>query len=62
MTTFEYTKFTRGPDHIRFGVHVHVNFPLGTVSSRLGPFLMGSGFFEFIISGRGGHSLFHNIR
>lgn len=39
-----------------FGLHVHPNFPLGKVSSRPGPFLAGSGFFEAVISGRGGHA------
>ncbi|KAK6795945.1 hypothetical protein RDI58_009400 [Solanum bulbocastanum] len=39
-----------------FGLHVHPNFPLGKVCSRPGPFLAGSGFFEAVISGRGGHA------
>lgn len=39
-----------------FGLHVNPNFPLGEVSSRSGPFLAGSGFFEAVISGRGGHA------
>ena len=32
------------------------NFPIGEVASRSGPLLAGSGFFEAIISGKGGHA------
>ncbi|XP_009786385.1 IAA-amino acid hydrolase ILR1-like 4 [Nicotiana tabacum] len=39
-----------------FGLHVNPQFPLGKVSSRPGPFLAGSGFFEAVISGKGGHA------
>ncbi|KAJ7963135.1 IAA-amino acid hydrolase ILR1-like [Quillaja saponaria] len=41
-----------------FGLHVAVgyNFPIGEVFSRPGPFLAGSGFFEAVISGKGGHA------
>ncbi|RDX58106.1 IAA-amino acid hydrolase ILR1-like 4, partial [Mucuna pruriens] len=39
-----------------FGLHVAPNFPVGEVASRSGPFLAGSGFFEAIISGKGGHA------
>lgn len=39
-----------------FGLHVSSKFPIGTVASRPGPILAGSGFFEAIISGKGGHA------
>ncbi|XP_027341384.1 IAA-amino acid hydrolase ILR1-like 4 [Abrus precatorius] len=39
-----------------FGLHVDPTSPLGEVSSRSGPMLAGSGFFEAIINGRGGHA------
>lgn len=39
-----------------FGLHVSSKFPVGTVASRSGPILAGSGFFEAIISGKGGHA------
>uniref|UniRef100_A0A0R0IPJ5 Peptidase M20 dimerisation domain-containing protein n=1 Tax=Glycine max TaxID=3847 RepID=A0A0R0IPJ5_SOYBN len=39
-----------------FGLHVTPNFPIGEVASRSGPLLAGSGFFEAIISGKGGHA------
>ncbi|CAK8535886.1 unnamed protein product [Lathyrus sativus] len=39
-----------------FGLHVLYNLPLGEVASRSGPQFAGSGFFEAIISGRGGHA------
>ncbi|KAH7519159.1 hypothetical protein FEM48_Zijuj08G0006200 [Ziziphus jujuba var. spinosa] len=39
-----------------FGLHVSVDFPIGSVASRSGPILAGSGFFEAIISGKGGHA------
>ncbi|XP_061356621.1 IAA-amino acid hydrolase ILR1-like 4 [Gastrolobium bilobum] len=39
-----------------FGLHVAPNFPIGEVASRSGPILAGSGFFEAIISGKGGHA------
>lgn len=39
-----------------FGLHVAPNLPIGEVASRPGPMLAGSGFFEAVISGKGGHA------
>ncbi|KAL9682281.1 hypothetical protein QQ045_014076 [Rhodiola kirilowii] len=39
-----------------FGIHVSVGAPIGTVTTRPGPLLAGSGFFEAEISGKGGHA------
>ena len=39
-----------------FGLHVASHIPIGEVASRSGPFLAGSGFFEAVISGKGGHA------
>ncbi|XP_076927443.1 IAA-amino acid hydrolase ILR1-like 4 [Bidens hawaiensis] len=39
-----------------FGLHVSPALPLGQVSSRSGTLLAGSGFFEAVITGRGGHA------
>ncbi|KVI12249.1 Amidohydrolase [Cynara cardunculus var. scolymus] len=39
-----------------FGLHVSVRFPIGTVATRPGPLLAASGFFEAVISGKGGHA------
>lgn len=39
-----------------FGLHVAPNLPIGEVASRSGPLLAGSGFFEAVISGKGGHA------
>lgn len=39
-----------------FGFHVAVDFPIGSVASRSGPLLAGGGFFEAVISGKGGHA------
>ncbi|ESQ30282.1 hypothetical protein EUTSA_v10011481mg [Eutrema salsugineum] len=39
-----------------FGLHVTNQLALGQVSSREGPLLAGSGFFEAKISGKGGHA------
>ena len=39
-----------------FGLHVDPRLPIGEVASRSGPMLAGSGFFEAVISGRGGHA------
>ncbi|GMP93122.1 hypothetical protein CsSME_00043087 [Camellia sinensis var. sinensis] len=39
-----------------FGLHVSSRFPIGTVAGRSGPVLAGSGFFEAVISGKGGHA------
>ncbi|XP_031488153.1 IAA-amino acid hydrolase ILR1-like 1 [Nymphaea colorata] len=39
-----------------FGMHVSTSVPLGKVSSRSGPIMAGSGFFEAVISGKGGHA------
>ncbi|KAK4269277.1 hypothetical protein QN277_022458 [Acacia crassicarpa] len=39
-----------------FGLHIDPSLPIGEVGSRSGPFLAGSGFFEAVISGKGGHA------
>ena len=39
-----------------FGLHVDSKLPIGEVASRPGPLLAGSGFFEAVISGKGGHA------
>lgn len=39
-----------------FGLHMAHNIPLGVVAARPGPMLAGSGFFEAVISGKGGHA------
>ncbi|KAL3528658.1 hypothetical protein ACH5RR_007980 [Cinchona calisaya] len=39
-----------------FGLHVNPVLPMGEVESRPGPLLAGSGFFEAVISGKGGHA------
>ncbi|XP_058759193.1 IAA-amino acid hydrolase ILR1-like 4 [Vicia villosa] len=39
-----------------FGLHMHPNLPLGEVASRSGPLFAGSGNFEAIITGKGGHA------
>lgn len=39
-----------------FGLHVGNKLPIGEVASRHGPLLAGSGFFEAVISGKGGHA------
>lgn len=41
-----------------FGLHVAPHIDLGEVATRPGPVLAGSGFFEAIISGKGGHAAF----
>ena len=39
-----------------FGLHVSTDIPVGQMASRPGPLLAGSGFFEAVISGKGGHA------
>ena len=39
-----------------FGLHVDPGLPVGTVSSRPGPFLAASGRFLVTITGKGGHA------
>ncbi|KAL0354593.1 UNVERIFIED_CONTAM: IAA-amino acid hydrolase ILR1-like 4 [Sesamum radiatum] len=39
-----------------FGIHSSTLLPVGEVASRSGPLLAGSGFFEAVISGKGGHA------
>ncbi|KAH1048125.1 hypothetical protein J1N35_038909 [Gossypium stocksii] len=39
-----------------FGLHVVHNAPIGTVASKPGPLLAGSGLFDAVISGKGGHA------
>ncbi|KAI3789765.1 hypothetical protein L2E82_02569 [Cichorium intybus] len=39
-----------------FGLHVSPGLPLGQVSSKSGVLLAGSGFFEAVITGKGGHA------
>ncbi|XAR53408.1 hypothetical protein NMG60_11021953 [Bertholletia excelsa] len=39
-----------------FAMHVSSRFPIGAVASRSGPLTAASGFFEAVISGKGGHA------
>nr|KYP54102.1 IAA-amino acid hydrolase ILR1-like 4 [Cajanus cajan] len=39
-----------------FGLHMLPNIPVGKVASRTGPIMAGSGVFQAIISGKGGHA------
>ncbi|KAL3511715.1 hypothetical protein ACH5RR_024432 [Cinchona calisaya] len=39
-----------------FGLHVNPGLPVGKVESRPGPLLAANGFFEAVISGKGGHA------
>ncbi|KAJ8422570.1 hypothetical protein Cgig2_006743 [Carnegiea gigantea] len=39
-----------------FGLHVSSGLPVGQVSTRAGPLLAGSGFFQAVIHGKGGHA------
>ncbi|KAL6226617.1 hypothetical protein ACLB2K_000578 [Fragaria x ananassa] len=39
-----------------FGLHLASDHPIGSVASRPGPLLAASGFFEALISGKGGHA------
>jgi hypothetical protein len=39
-----------------FGLHVGNVVPIGVLASRPGPIMAGSGFFEAVISGKGGHA------
>lgn len=39
-----------------FGLHVDPDRPIGTVASRPGPLLAGCGFFDAVITGKGGHA------
>ncbi|XP_074312407.1 IAA-amino acid hydrolase ILR1-like 4 [Silene latifolia] len=39
-----------------FGLHVNSALPVGQISGRSGPLLAGSGFFEAVIRGKGGHA------
>lgn len=39
-----------------FGLHISSKHPVGAVATRAGPLLAGSGFFEAVISGKGGHA------
>ncbi|KAJ1283855.1 hypothetical protein BS78_03G159200 [Paspalum vaginatum] len=39
-----------------FGLHVADSVPVGVLASRPGPIMAGSGFFEVVISGKGGHA------
>lgn len=39
-----------------FGFHVTIILPTGVVGSRAGPLLAGCGFFEAVITGKGGHA------
>ncbi|WOG94294.1 hypothetical protein DCAR_0313587 [Daucus carota subsp. sativus] len=39
-----------------FGLHISSNYPLGKIASRPGPILAASGYFEAVISGKGGHA------
>lgn len=39
-----------------FGIHSNSIIPVGEVATRSGPILAASGFFEAVISGKGGHA------
>ncbi|KAJ8446122.1 hypothetical protein Cgig2_000919 [Carnegiea gigantea] len=39
-----------------FALHVNSELPVGQVSCRAGPLLAGSGFFQAVINGKGGHA------
>lgn len=39
-----------------FGLHISAKYPIGTVATRPGPILAASGFFEAVITGKGGHA------
>ncbi|XVF74456.1 hypothetical protein PTKIN_Ptkin13bG0111700 [Pterospermum kingtungense] len=39
-----------------FGLHVEPGLPIGTVASRPGPLLAGCGYFDAVITGKGGHA------
>ena len=39
-----------------FGLHISHDLPIGEVASRAGPILAGSGVFEAVINGKGGHA------
>ncbi|XP_062213421.1 IAA-amino acid hydrolase ILR1-like 1 [Phragmites australis] len=39
-----------------FGLHIADTVPIGVLASRPGPIMAGSGFFEAVISGKGGHA------
>ncbi|XP_010536843.1 PREDICTED: IAA-amino acid hydrolase ILR1-like 2 [Tarenaya hassleriana] len=41
-----------------FGLHVTSRFPIGKAASRAGPLLAGTGAFEAVIIGKGGHAAF----
>ncbi|CAI9759053.1 unnamed protein product [Fraxinus pennsylvanica] len=39
-----------------FGLHVSSSYPFGVVATRPGPIMAGSGFFDAVITGKGGHA------
>ena len=39
-----------------FGLHISPMSPIGTVAASSGPIMAGSGFFEAVIKGKGGHA------
>uniref|UniRef100_A0ACD5X9X2 Uncharacterized protein n=1 Tax=Avena sativa TaxID=4498 RepID=A0ACD5X9X2_AVESA len=39
-----------------FGIHILDSVPIGVLASRPGPVMAGSGFFEAVVSGKGGHA------
>ncbi|GMN50681.1 hypothetical protein TIFTF001_019840 [Ficus carica] len=39
-----------------FGLHVSTKYPIGSVASGSGPVMAAAGFFEAVISGKGGHA------
>uniref|UniRef100_A0ACD5XL61 Uncharacterized protein n=1 Tax=Avena sativa TaxID=4498 RepID=A0ACD5XL61_AVESA len=39
-----------------FGIHIFDSVPIGVLASRPGPVMAGSGFFEAVVSGKGGHA------
>lgn len=50
-------------DNIRgiFGLHILPQMPVGTIGSRPGSFLAGSGRFSVTIHGKGGHAAFPHL-
>lgn len=39
-----------------FGLHVSSSYPVGMVTTRPGPIMAGSGLFDAVITGKGGHA------
>jgi IAA-amino acid hydrolase len=41
---------------VMFGIHILDTVPIGVLASRPGPVMAGCGFFEAVITGKGGHA------